>query len=135
MAPRAKAKRARKQSEIQRVIRKSKFQADLAPAEDRMVRGLKEELELSSNTDFLSDALALFRWAVLERKRGRRIFSETESGERKELLFPRLERVAPALTLPHVEIPWTSRELESLAELATREPAPPTDPLIRAMRG
>jgi hypothetical protein len=100
-----------------------------------MVRGLKEELELSSNTDFLSDALALFRWAVLERKRGRRIFSETETGERKELLFPRLERVAPALTLPHVEIPWTSRELESLAELATREPAPPTDTLIRAMRG
>jgi hypothetical protein len=75
MAPRAKAKRIRKQSEIQRVIRKSKFQADLAPAEDRMVRSLKEELELSSNTDFLSDALALFRWAVLERKRGRRIFS------------------------------------------------------------
>jgi hypothetical protein len=99
------------------------------------VRSLKEELELSSNTDFLSDALALFRWAVLERKRGRRIFSETETGERKELLFPRLERVAPALTLPHVEIPWTSRELESLAELATQEPAPPTDTLIRAMRG
>ena len=96
--------------------------------------GLKEELQLSSNTDFLSDALALFRWAVLERKRGRRIFSKTESGERKELLFPRLERVAPALKLPHVEISWTASELKSLAELAVRDPAPPTDTLIRAMR-
>src|SRR5271170_8232062 len=115
--------------------RKAKFQADLAPAEDRMVRGLKEELQLSSNTDFLSDAVALFRWAVWERKRGNRIFSETETGERRELVFPRLERVAPELALPRVEIPWTPRELESLADLASREPANPTETLIRAMRG
>ena len=133
MAPRAK--RAKQQTAIPKVARKAKFQADLAPAEDRMVRGLKEELQLSSNTDFLSDALALFRWAVWERKRGHRIFSETETGERKELLFPRLERVAPGLALPRVEISWTPRELESLAQLATREPAPPTDTLIRAVRG
>ena len=45
--------------------RKAKFQADLAPAEDRSVRLLKEELQLSSNTDFLSDAVALVRWAVI----------------------------------------------------------------------
>ena len=49
-------------------VRKAKFQADLAPAEDRTMRVLKEELQLTSNTDFLSDALALFRWAVSERK-------------------------------------------------------------------
>jgi hypothetical protein len=115
--------------------RKSKFQADLAPAEDRMVRGLKQELQLNSNTDFLSDALALFRWAVGERKRGYRIFSEAETGERKELVLPRLERVAPELALPRVEISWTPRELESLADLASQEPAPPTETLLRAMRG
>src|SRR5215472_17791372 len=130
-----KAKQNRKQPQAERATRKSKFQADLAPAEDRMVRGLKEELQLSSNTDFLSDALALFRWAVGERKRGNRIFSEAETGERRELVFPRLERVAPAFVLPRVEISWTPRELENLAELASREPAPPTDALIRAMRG
>src|SRR6202166_1498077 len=84
--------------------RKAKFQADLAPAEDRLVRLLKEELQLSSNTDFLSDAVALFRWAVSERKLGHRIVSESASGERKVLLFPRLERVAPDLALPRVEI-------------------------------
>jgi hypothetical protein len=56
-----KAKRKRREG---RQLRKTKFQADLAPAEDRTVRMLKEELQLSSNTDFLSDALALFRWAV-----------------------------------------------------------------------
>ena len=81
----SKTKRLKKQLHADRAMRKSKFQADLAPAEDRMVRGLKQELQLSSNTDFLSDALALFRWAVWERKRGHRIFSETETGERKEL--------------------------------------------------
>src|ERR1700740_1416610 len=106
-----KTKQVKKQVQTERAARKAKFQADLAPAEDRMVRGLKEELQLSSNTDFLSDAVTLFRWAVGERKRGRRIFSETEAGEKKELVFPRLERVAPELTLPRVEISWTAREI------------------------
>jgi hypothetical protein len=115
--------------------RKTKFQADLAPAEDRTVRLLKKELQLTSNTDFLSDAVALFRWAVSERKLGHRIISESVSGERKVLLFPRLERVAPDLVLPRVEIEWTERELESLAELASaREANGPTDALIRAMQ-
>jgi hypothetical protein len=100
-----------------------------------MVRGLKRELQLSSNTDFLSDAVALFRWAVGERKRGYRIFSEATTGERKELVLPRLERVAPELALPRVEISWTPREMESLAELASKEPGPPTETLLQAMRG
>jgi len=68
--------------------RKSKFQADLAPSEDSMVRALKAELQMTSNTDFLSDALALFRWAVSERKRGHHIVSESSTGERKVLIFP-----------------------------------------------
>lgn len=130
-----KARQAEKQPSPLKTARKSKFQADLAPAEDRMVRELKEELQLGSNTDFLSDALALFRWAAGERKRGHRIFSESEKGERKELVFPRLERVAPEFALPRVEISWTTHELESLAELASREPTNPTETLIRAMRG
>jgi hypothetical protein len=130
-----KTKQPKKQLQSPKGLRKSKFQADLAPAEDQMVRGLKQELQLSSNTDFLSDALALFRWAVRERKRGHRIFSETETGERKELMFPRLERVAPEVALPRVEIAWTSRELESLADLASREPANPTEALVQAVRG
>jgi hypothetical protein len=129
-----KTKQAKKQPQSTKGPRKSKFQADLAPTEDRIVRSLKQELQLSSNTDFLSDALALFRWAVGERRRGHRIFSETETGERKELVFPRLERVAPEVALPRVEISWTPRELESLADLASREPAPPTETLIRAVR-
>jgi hypothetical protein len=115
-------------------VRKSKFQADLAPSEDQMVRILKAELQMTSNTDFLSDALALFRWAVSERKQGRRIVSESSTGERKILVFPRLERVAPEVALPHVDIQWTDKELVSLAELVSGEPAKPTDALIRAMR-
>src|SRR5204863_3372883 len=116
-------------------LRKAKFQADLAPAEDRAMRVLKHELQLTSNTDLLSDALALFRWAVSERKLGNRIISESGSGERKVLVLPRLERVAPDIALPRVEIEWTERELESLAKLSSAQnPAEPTDALIRAMR-
>jgi hypothetical protein len=127
-----KAKRKRVEA---RRPRKTKFQADIAPAEDRTVRLLKEELQLTSNTDFLSDAVALFRWAVSERRLGHRIVSETASGERRVLVFPRLERVAPELMLPRVEIQWTERELASLAELASAAEAnPPTDALIRALR-
>jgi len=113
---------------------KTKFQADLAPSEDHMVRALKAELQMSSNSDFLSDALTLFRWAVSERKRGHRIVSESASGERKVLLFPRLERVAPEVTLPHVDIRWTDKELVSLAGLVSGQSAEPTEALIRAMR-
>src|SRR5260370_37368005 len=94
--------------------RKAKFQADLAPAEDRTMRLLKEELQLSSNSDFLSDAVALFRRAVSERKLGHRIVSESASGERKVLLFPRLERGAPDFVLPRVDIKWTGRPLDRI---------------------
>jgi hypothetical protein len=133
MALKAKSKSV--QSPPGKRARKAKFQADLAPAEDRTMRVLKEELQLTSNTDFLSDALALFRWAVSERKLGHRIISESVSGERRVLVFPRLERVAPDVALPRVEIQWTERELESLAQLASRPQAdPPTEALIRAMR-
>src|SRR5258707_11888619 len=115
--------------------RKAKFQADLAPAEDRTMRALKEELQLTSNTDFLSDALALFHWAVSERKQGNRIISESANGERRVLVFPRLERVAPEAVLPRVEIQWTEKELGSLAALASAaEASRPTQALIRAMR-
>ena len=130
-----KTTRKRIQPPAPRRPRKSKFQADLAPAEDRIVRLLKEELQLASNTDFLSDAVALFRWAVSERKLGHSIMSESATGERKVLVFPRLERVAPDVALPQVEIKWTERELESLAKLASAAEAnPPTEALIRALR-
>src|ERR1700679_3871421 len=130
-----KTKKKRVEVPASRPRRKSKFQADLAPAEDRSVRLLKDELQLSSNTDFLSDAVALFRWAVSERKLGHRIISESASGERKVLLFPRLERVAPDLVLPRVDIKWTGRELKSLAGLVSQgEASRPTNALVRAMR-
>lgn len=130
-----KAKSKRIQSSSNKRARKSKFQADVAPAEDRTIRLLKQELQLSSNTDFLSDALALFGWAVSERKLGHKIISESVSGERRVLVFPRLERVAPDVALPRVEIQWTKRELESLAELAyAPEANKPTELLIRALR-
>jgi len=114
--------------------RKSKFQADLAPLEDSMLRALKAELQMTSNSDFLVDALTLFRWAVSERRRGCQIMSESASGEKKILVFPRLERVAPELDLPRVDLRWTEAEMESLAELAMRQPAEPAEALIRAMK-
>ena len=124
------AKRAQRKS-----TRKPKFQADLAPVEDRIVRSLKEELQLSSNSDFMADAVALFQWAVVERKRGHKIVSESTTGERQVLVLPRLERVAPEAVLPYVNIVWNEKQLESLRDLALAEPAQPTQALIRAMRG
>jgi len=128
------AEKSRTEVPESRTVRKSKFQADLAPAEDSMVRALKAELQLTSNADFLSDALTLFRWAVSERRRGHRIVSESATGERQVLVFPRLERVAPDVGLPQVDVHWTKDELESLAVLASGKPAEPTDALIRVMR-
>jgi len=96
---------------------------------------LKQDLELTSNTDFLSDAVALFRWAVAERRSGHRIVSESASGERRVLVFPSLERVAPDTKLPSITVNWTDRELASLAALAsTNDANPPTEALIRALR-
>ena len=133
MALKVKSKRI--QTPAVRRSRKAKFQADLAPAESRTMRLLKEELQLTSNTDFLSDAVTLFRWAVSERKLGHRIISESATGERNVLVFPRLERVAPDIALPRVEIQWTERELESLAKLSSMpEAGRPTEALIRALR-
>ena len=116
-------------------VRKPKFQADLAPIEDNTVRSLKAELQVASNSDFFSEALALFKWAVSERKQGNKIISESATGERKVLVLPRLERAAPETALPHVRINWTEKELENLARLASSEPAKPTPALIRALRG
>ena len=118
-----------------RSARKQKFQADLAPFEDNTVRSLKQQLQLTSNSDFLSEAVALFQWAVAERRQGHRIVSESANGEKKILILPRLERVAPEFALPHVQINWTEKELTSLAELVNSEPAKPTDALVRAMKG
>jgi hypothetical protein len=130
-----KTRKKRVATPAARPRRKTKFQADLAPAEDRTVRLLKQELQLTSNTDFLSDAVALFRWAVSERRLGHRIISESANGERKVLVLPRLERVAPDVMLPRVEIKWTERELASLAELVSATEAhPPSEALIRALR-
>jgi len=115
--------------------RKPKFQADLAPIEDRIVRSLKEELQITSNSDFMSDAVALFQWAVGERKRGHKIFSESTTGEREVLVLPRLERVAPGALLPYVNVASNEKELESLIDFTRAEPAQPTEALVRLMRG
>ena len=118
--------------------RRTKFQADLAPADDRLMRALKQDLQVPSNSDLLSDALALYRWAVTERRQGRRIVSEGAGGDKNVLVFPRLERIAdtvPEIPLPRVEIKWTAEELRSLARLIGSEPAAPNEALIRALRG
>jgi len=99
-----------------------------------MVRSLKQDLQLGSNSDFLAEAIALYQWAVTERKSGRRLLSESAAGERKELLLPRLERVAPEAALPAVNIDWSRQELDALRRLSSAMPAEPTDKLVRAMR-
>lgn len=80
-------------------------------------------------------AVALFQWAVSERKLGRRIISESVGGKRNVLVFPSLERVAPDTSLLRVQIQWTERELQSLAKRTSAgEANRPTEALIPAMR-
>jgi hypothetical protein len=48
--------------------RNTKFHGDLAPADDRAVRLAKQDPRRRANTDLLTDAIALFRWASAERR-------------------------------------------------------------------
>ena len=112
----------------------TKFQADLAPSDAAALALLKEQLEIRSNADFLSEAVGLMRWAVGERRRGNRILSETVAGERSVLITPSLERVAPQEELPITELHWTPEQLTTLAQLMSATPAHPTPELKRAMR-
>src|SRR3569833_2040850 len=110
------------------------FQEDLAPSEAAALALQKEQLEIRSNADFLSEAVALMRWAVGERRRGNRILSETVAGERSVLNTPSLERVAPQEEQPITEHHWTPEQLTTLAQLMSATPAHPTPELKRAMR-
>jgi hypothetical protein len=60
--------------------------------------------------------------------------SETMSGERRILVSPRLERVAPVESLPFVEVRWTKSELEDFAGVTSAPPAAPTRDLIALMK-
>lgn len=118
-----------------RVVRiQTKFQADLAPSDAGTLQRLKQDLEVRSNADFLAEAVSLIRWAVSERRRGCVIVSESATGEKRVLVSPRLERVAPEQPLPRVEIHWTNQQLESFAKLASGPPAAPTPALRDLMK-
>jgi len=113
----------------------TKFQADLAPSDAGALQRLKQDLEVRSNADFLAEAVSLIRWAVCERRRGCLIVSESVTGEKRVLVSPRLERVAPEQpVLPHVEIHWTKQQLEDFSQLASGPPAAPTPALRDLMK-
>jgi hypothetical protein len=113
----------------------TKFQADLAPSDAGTLQRLKQDLEVRSNADFLAEAVSLIRWAVSERRRGCVIVSESITGEKRVLVSPRLERVAPEQPVPHVEIRWTKQQLESFGRLAAAAPTAPTSALVNLMKG
>jgi hypothetical protein len=112
----------------------TKFQADLAPSDAGTLQRLKQDLEVRSNADFLAEAVSLIRWAVSERRRGCVIVSESATGEKRVLVSPRLERVAPEPPVPGVEIRWTKQQLESFGQLASGPPALPTPSLRDLMK-
>jgi hypothetical protein len=112
----------------------TKFQADLAPSDAGTLQRLKQDLEVRSNADFLAEAVSLIRWAVSERRRGCVIVSESATGEKRVLVSPRLERVAPEQPVPHVELRWTKQQLESFGQLASESPADPTPALLDLMK-
>src|SRR5260370_28555299 len=100
MANPARNRNARHRSKS---ARKPKFQADLAPIEDGAVRSLKEQLQLTSNSDFLSEAVALFQWAVSALRQESMILSESARRDMRYLVLQLLHRAPPQSTLPHVK--------------------------------
>ncbi len=112
-----------------------RFQAELSPRDAAVLQSLMGELEVEGNAVLMSNLLALASWAVSERRRGRRIAAFGDQGPVRELVMPLLERVAPGLDLPRVEIEWTREELENLASLMVGEPAEPTEKLGRLLDG
>jgi hypothetical protein len=113
----------------------TKFQADLAPSDAGALQRLKQDLEVRSNADFLAEAVSLIRWAVSERRRGCVIVSESATGEKRVLVSPRLERVAPEQPVPHVQLRWTKEQLQSFGRLASGPSAAPTPALLDLMKG
>jgi hypothetical protein len=121
-------------TKTRRARTQTKFQADLAPSDAGTLKRLKQDLEVRSNADFLAEAVSLIRWAVSERRRGCVIVSESATGEKRVLVSPRLERVAPEQPVPRVELRWTKQQLESFGQLASGPPAPPTSALRDLMK-
>ena len=113
----------------------TRFQADLSPRDAQILDLLKADLDIRSNAELLSEAVAIVRWLVRERRSGRMVASFTRDDRPlHQLVSSVLERVAPEYELPRVEINWTDEQLASLAELASAELAPPTEALVRAMK-
>lgn len=111
-----------------------RFQAEIPARDQHLLSSLMRELEIQSNAELLTHLISIARWAVTERRQGRRIASLGSQGPVRELVSPLLERVAPEHQLPHVEIHWTPEELADLAALASSEPAAPLEPLRGLMR-
>jgi hypothetical protein len=111
-----------------------RFQAEIPTRDQRILSSLMRDLEIQSNAELLAHLISIARWAVVERRQGRRIASLGAQGPVRELVSPLLERVAPEHQLPCVEIHWTPEELANLAALASAEPAMPAEPLRGLMR-
>jgi hypothetical protein len=116
-------------------MRTVKFQADLATADDVVLKRLMEALEVRSKADFLAKAIYFFQMAVAERKRGNRIAFLSPDGSRKQIvLMPELERVAPQLNHGLIELEWTPEEIENFHRQSAEPQPEPTEHLIRAMK-
>lgn len=72
-----------------------RLQFDLPEEKLRELEIIREETGLTTIKDLMSNAVALFLWAVREVKKGRSIASVDEvSGRYKEVWMPALENVA-----------------------------------------
>ncbi len=111
-----------------------RFQAKIPVHDQRVLSSLMRELGIHSNGELLTHLISIARWAVSERRQGRKIASLGPQGSVRELVSPLLERVAPQDELPLVDIDWTPEELAALAALASAEPAAPVEELRGLMR-
>jgi hypothetical protein len=111
-----------------------RFQADLSAKDAALLDLLKKELDIRSNAELLSEAIAIMGWAVREKRSGRTVASVEENTPVRELVAPLLDRAALASYLPRVETAWTREEVINLAKLMSAEPPDPADALVTAVR-
>src|SRR6516164_1627596 len=92
-----------------------RFQADLSAKDAALLDLLKKELDIRSNAELLSEAIAIMGWAGREKRSGRTVASVEENTPVRELVAPLLDRAALASYLPRVETAWTREEVINLA--------------------
>lgn len=113
----------------------SPFRADLPLPEAAFVESVKAELGVNSNAKLLTEAAAIVKWVLKERRSGRRIVSFEEGTPMRELASAAVECATFAQAPPYAELQWTPKQLQRIQEVLSHNPEEPSPDLLKALSG